>query len=523
MRRIIISVLMAAALVGCQEQIEELANLAEAKEFEAYLEEFTTATKTSLTQVNNVVWSEGDKLAIFQGSSIADTYMVASSAVGTVNGQFSLISDNSGERNGDFVSGNEFPTNVALYPYADNLSCSNGQISSSESGDEVVSYVIDGFMLPQVQNYAEKSFGEEAFPMVAVTNGLADHTLRFKNVCGAMKLQFKGTDAVQSIAVEGRNGEKLSGPVAVTIYPNNAAPVLSMAQDATTSVTLDCSDGVQLSEESATSFIIALPPVVFTQGLKVTVTKSNGDTKKFETASANTVYRSSILVMPELTIEPSESGDDNPSDTPGPDDYVDEYGINQGPGVEIDGVIWAPVNCGYHETDYPWGKLYQWGRKYGQGYEGDATTPTIVAGPVTLAVGSSVNNANVIFYSNMAYEDWLSPHNDALWNSGTEDSPVKTQYDPCPTGWRVPTYKELHQLSQNHSPLTANDQDQSGYYFSGTTSYSEQVTKVFFPAAGYLYDLDGTASTSRRPWPQRRPRPQHRKSTILHRAYSMGR
>ena len=40
-------------------------------------------------------------------------------------------------------------------------------------------------------------------------------------------------------------------------------------------------------------------------------------------------------------------------------DYIDEYGINQGAGVEIDGVVWAPVNCGYHATDYPYGKLYQ--------------------------------------------------------------------------------------------------------------------------------------------------------------------
>ena len=40
-------------------------------------------------------------------------------------------------------------------------------------------------------------------------------------------------------------------------------------------------------------------------------------------------------------------------------DYIDEYGINHGPGVEIGGVVWAPVNCGYHETDFKYGKLYQ--------------------------------------------------------------------------------------------------------------------------------------------------------------------
>ncbi len=82
-----------------------------------------------------------------------------------------------------------------------------------------------------------------------------------------------------------------------------------------------------------------------------------------------------------------------------PGEYVDEYVINHSQGIEIDGVVWAPVNCGYHKDDYKYGKLYQWGRKYGQGYclsyaEGqwyqlysDASVPNRVQGPVTLSVG----------------------------------------------------------------------------------------------------------------------------------------
>ena len=499
MKRIIISMLIASALFGCQEQIEELDSASKAEVFEAYIEEFTTATKTSLTQTNNVVWSENDHVAIFQGSSIADKYKVTSSSVGSTNGKFTIEADNSGEVNGDFVSGNEFPTNVALYPYADNLSCSNGQLNE----DNVASYVIDGIVLPQIQSYTEKSFGEEAFPMVAVTNGLADHTLRFKNACGAMKLQFKGTDAIQSITIEGRNGEKLSGSATLTIYPTNAAPAIELSQNAPTSVTLDCGEGVQLNEETATSFIISLPPVAFTQGFKVIITKTNGETKKIETASTNTVFRSSILVMPELTIESSETGD-----TPGPDDYVDEYGINHGPGVEIDGVVWAPVNCGYHATDYQWGKLYQWGRKYGQGYEGstfdvngnnignisDVITPNLVEGPVSLATGNLENNSNV-FYIDTDYtdEDWLISHNDMLWNKGSEHSPVKTEYDPCPEGWRVPTYNELNDVCKNRSDWTTNELNPSGSWLCGTRLYSAEVPQVFFPASGFRDYGDGSA------------------------------
>lgn len=168
-------------------------------------------------------------------------------------------------------------------------------------------------------------------------------------------------------------------------------------------------------------------------------------------------------------------------------DYIDEYGINHGAGVEIDGVVWAPVNCGYHAADYPFGKLYQWGRKFGQGYDGDATTPTITRAPVSLEVGNDESNSNV-FYIDPYYQndgDWLISHNHTLWNSGTDDSPVKTEHDPCPLGWRVPTYNELDDLRQNRSSRITNNINQSGFWFSGTRLYNEDNPKVFLPCAGW--------------------------------------
>ena len=188
-------------------------------------------------------------------------------------------------------------------------------------------------------------------------------------------------------------------------------------------------------------------------------------------------------------------------------DYIDEYGVNHGQGVEIGGVVWAPVNCGYHETDFKYGKLYQWGRKYGQGYDGelydingnktgtyaDATVPIVTSGPVSLSTGQSKSNEDY-FYKNGLYPyDWLSSPDDELWNSGTESDPVKTEYDPCPEGWRVPTYEELDELNDNRSSWTTDENGQIGYWFSGSKSYSSSVPRVFFPAAGNRNDYDGTA------------------------------
>ena len=198
------------------------------------------------------------------------------------------------------------------------------------------------------------------------------------------------------------------------------------------------------------------------------------------------------------------SGSSIPTPDPAPStakiDYVDEYGVNHGKGVEIDGIVWAPVNCGYHATDYQWGKLYQWGRKYGQGYEGllwvnsksegivsDATVPEIVSGSTSLITGQSESNKNIFYVGSYDSKyDWLYPSDSALWNSGKEESPQRSEYDPCPDGWRVPTWSELERLIQNHSSWTTNSENQSGYWFSGSSSYTKGAPQVFFPAAGYF-------------------------------------
>lgn len=186
-------------------------------------------------------------------------------------------------------------------------------------------------------------------------------------------------------------------------------------------------------------------------------------------------------------------------------DYIDEYGINQGKGIEIDGIVWAPVNCGYHSIDFKYGKLYQWGRKYGQGYSGsyinihgisegeicDATTPELSENRVSEVNGNHKNNAN-IFY--IGFSDWVETRNDNLWNSGSESSPAKTEADPCPDGWRVPTYDELSKLFLNCSYWTANDTGQPGTWFSGSVSYKENVPQVFFPAGGVRFNTTGIAN-----------------------------
>lgn len=584
MKKITLSLAVAViALASCQKP--ETA-LPVAEQFSASVESFESPTKTSMTPEKYVVWSQNDRLAIFQGSTLADEYKVSDASVGKANGTFSIVADDS-NINGDFSAGTELPCNVALYPYADDLT-----LTGSALEDEETIYEIEGLTLPAEQVYVEGSFANGAFPMVAVTANLADHNLKFKNLLGALKLQLKGTQKVMSIKVTGKNNEVLSGSAVVTAYTNNLTPAVTMTptDDASKSVTLTCGNAVQLNESKATDFIIALPPVLFTQGFTVTVTDSEDATYTVETDKANTVLRSSILTMPAFTLGQTpgdeEDGTDSPIKVLGiafdkstltlapstsyslitvvvPDaaedktliwssndptiatvdqsgvvtavsdgtasitavavggasksctvnvisiptsvatiDYVDEYGVNHGKGVAIGGTVWAPVNCGYKaatDTDkgYPYGKLYQWGRKYGQGYSaGYDQEPKIYNAPVSQIVGQDKSMQDYFFVGQM---NWIEKKDDKLWNSGTEDAPVKTGNDPCPDGWRVPTCNELWCLRTDCSDWTIDQMGHYGCYFRGFSSESydtspirEDSPMIFLPAAGCRY-YDGYA------------------------------
>ena len=176
-------------------------------------------------------------------------------------------------------------------------------------------------------------------------------------------------------------------------------------------------------------------------------------------------------------------------------EYIDEYGINHGPGIKIGPHVWAPVNCGYHATDYKYGKLYQWGRKYGQGFGDDASVPVLEDGGVSLEVGNDKSKENVYFTSSydLLY-DWLAPQNGKLWNQGAEFEPVKTEYDPCPEGWRVPVFAELDELCRNHSSRVTDVHGCAGYWFCGAKSYSKDVPQIFLSMNGSVDSYSGTNS-----------------------------
>ena len=259
---------------------------------------------------------------------------------------------------------------------------------------------------------------------------------------------------------------------------------------------------VQENESSRTITLVANNPWSVSCPDWCTVLPSSGDgdgeTEVVITVKKNNsfVERYCTLLFSSLDMEACISVSQDPKEIIS---YVDEYGVNHGKGLLVRNVVWAPVNCGYKaatatDKGYPYGKLYQWGRKYGQGYskEYDATAPyddnKVIQGPVELSVGQNSSNQENLYVCDVyTSRNWMSGLSASevskLWNSGTEASPIKTSNDPCPAGWRVPTVTEWRDLQENNVSSFIGQGTQKGCWYGD----------LFLPAAGYCSAYDGTA------------------------------
>lgn len=143
--------------------------------------------------------------------------------------------------------------------------------------------------------------------------------------------------------------------------------------------------------------------------------------------------------------------------------FVDEKGVDRGKAVFIGDNWWAPVNCGYEPVEnsykgYPYGKMYQWGRKVGQGYnQDDATVPTVHTTPLAFELGIN-EPADGVIYGKHANGQWTVSGKQFGWYSGTAPDNVDTYNNldeakwgtkignPCPIGWQVPSLDEYYKL-----------------------------------------------------------------------------
>ena len=190
-------------------------------------------------------WSEGDELAVYaDGIPFVDVYTLTSGA-GTEKGVFS-----------GKVTGSRY---VALYPYADKVKEGlQGNVLSLE--------------LPSVQSYAPGSFGEGAFPMLAVGG---EGGLSFKNLCSVLKISVTGSAGVRAVHFVAHDGKmSVSGPATVRT-DFDGLPELVMSECGSDRVTVKC-PGVQLNEDEPEDFFIVIPAGTYKGGFSVEVETFEG-------------------------------------------------------------------------------------------------------------------------------------------------------------------------------------------------------------------------------------------------------
>lgn len=411
----VFNLLAVLALAGCQTKELDYALQQESKHFTATIEDdFNSGeTRTFMDENGNVRWKQGDQVSIFAGSTVNEQYQVTDASDGKTSAGFNKLSG------GGFVGGGEIDNNVAFYPYT-----STAEIAKSGSA-----YVISDITLPATQNYAEASFGNGAFPMAAVTSNTDDMHLKFKNVLGGLKLQLKGTASIASISVTGNRDEVLCGAAAVTVS-NGSAPSINLTDATAKTVTLDCGDGVQLNAETATAFVIALPPMTMEGGFTVVVTDTEGGTMEIKTTKSQTINRSSLLKMPAVVYEGTvvESHE-----------YVN-LGLSSG-------LLWATTNIGALSPEM-FGDYFAWGE----------TTPYYEAGfaqedPQTHWKEGKEEGYNYPSYSLCEgtrytltkYVDYVNGYGerDGLHTLESSDDAAYVNWG---TEWRIPTLEDWSEL-----------------------------------------------------------------------------
>ncbi len=227
-----------------------------------------TISRTILNEDLSVSWCKGDNITLFNStgnallflSDLADDYATTADFDGP-------IVDKTGEL-------------YAMYPY-----------NSSYAADYTEQTIT--FTMPATRYYNEGGgFGSGANQSVAVSSS-KDFT--FNNLCGALELPLKGDKFVSSITVTSQD-ENLNGTTTVDMTTQSISAIAG-EEESNKSVTLNCSEGVQLVVGEDTTFFILLPPT--SGALDVTIYFGDNTYETYTTTSG--ITEGEIMKMPSIS------------------------------------------------------------------------------------------------------------------------------------------------------------------------------------------------------------------------------
>ena len=248
--RIIVPILL-LCLIGCnkiEESLDSGSNVLNATV------ESGANTKTEMSPLQDGVyktmWIEGDEIAVFiDGTSNISRYVLISGE-GTPSASFE-----------GYGQGSSY---VAFYPL--------NMAKELKAGSVYVE-------LPSVQIYKEGSYGDNAFPMLAVSNA---NNLAFKNTCGVVAISMIGNQNVKSITFRANDKNVFVSGLARVDVDSKESPLLIMENAASNEVVLQC-NGATLDSKEATEFYLVLPAQTYKGGFTLVIETFVGKIEKSTT------------------------------------------------------------------------------------------------------------------------------------------------------------------------------------------------------------------------------------------------
>lgn len=274
MKRLLLMFAAAAALISCSE-VEVDINATQGKEpvgdniptLNISFED--DDTRIELNEATKTVWSKGDLVSVFYKSATYQQWQ---------------FKGETGDRSGVLapVGATEWPAVdgdiVVVYP-------DNAEYSYNTANKSLTATI------PAEQTYRANSYGDNGNMLVAYSTS---QDVKLKNVYGWLKIPVKGEGSVKSITFKGNNMERVAGKADIDVVGASATFQTSSAP--ITAVTLNCGEGVALTNEP-TVFYIGLMPQSFEKGITIEIETIAGGVMTKSTDKRVAIERNVIQPM----------------------------------------------------------------------------------------------------------------------------------------------------------------------------------------------------------------------------------
>lgn len=304
MKRLIFILFAVAAVMACQKEDASSTSVTEtAAPVELYASIEADAapdTKIHLGEYDGkyrVLWDGyNDATAVFPGSDLSYIYRVKGATANTPSATLYVEKDSDKPS----AAGDQIGAIVAYYPYPNGAAA--GALEVTDNGDG--SYTVPGAFSTH-QNYLAGSFPTRGFPLIAVSSGVEDNSLNFKNAAGILGVNVKGGSKIKSITLKSNEDNKIiCGDAKITVSNTDLEGNIPsyVFTGGSETLTLSCGSPVQTSVDEATPFYMGVAPQEFPQGFTVTLNDVDGFSRDVKSVKSQVIARSKVLNMPPLTF-----------------------------------------------------------------------------------------------------------------------------------------------------------------------------------------------------------------------------